>query len=109
MNHSKKALAIAAIVSALAMTGVVFAIPQQALAHYGHHHLLSNKTSVTTARSALTMAPTQLKYTASLNVKRCILIVNNDGSPLIFWRDTSSMPVSSAGWKQVLYMIKSNE
>jgi hypothetical protein len=37
MNHRKTTLAIAAIVAAIAMTGVAFAIPQQALA-YGHHH-----------------------------------------------------------------------
>jgi hypothetical protein len=46
MNHSKKTLAIAAIVSALAMTGVVFALPQQALAHYGHHHHNHNSNSI---------------------------------------------------------------
>ena len=38
MNLSKKALAIAVIVAAVALTGVAFAIPQQALAHSGHHH-----------------------------------------------------------------------
>ena len=37
MNHKNKTLALAAIVAAVAMTGVAFAIPQQALA-YGHHH-----------------------------------------------------------------------
>ena len=37
MNHKNTTLAIAAIVAAVAMTAVAFAIPQQALA-YGHHH-----------------------------------------------------------------------
>jgi len=37
MNHKKMTLAIAAIVAAVAMTAVAFAIPQQALA-YGHHN-----------------------------------------------------------------------
>jgi hypothetical protein len=37
MNHKNTTLAIAAIVAAVAMTGIAFAIPQQALA-YGHHH-----------------------------------------------------------------------
>jgi len=37
MNHKKTTLAIAAILAAVAMTAVAFAIPQQALA-YGHHH-----------------------------------------------------------------------
>jgi hypothetical protein len=38
MNHKNTTLAIAAMVAAVAMTAVAFAIPQQALAHYGHHH-----------------------------------------------------------------------
>ena len=37
MNHKNITLAIAAIVAAVAMTAVAFAIPQQALA-YGHHN-----------------------------------------------------------------------
>jgi len=37
MNHKNTTLAIAAIVAAIALTAVAFAIPQQALA-YGHHH-----------------------------------------------------------------------
>ncbi len=37
MNHKSMTLAIAAIVAAVAMTAVAFAIPQQALA-YGHHN-----------------------------------------------------------------------
>ena len=36
MNH-KASLAIAAIVAAVAITAVAFAVPQQALAHYAHH------------------------------------------------------------------------
>jgi hypothetical protein len=38
MNHSKTSLAIASIVVAVGLTGVAFSLPQQALAHYGHHH-----------------------------------------------------------------------
>ena len=38
MNHKNITLAVAAIVAAVAMTAVAFAIPQQAFAHYGHHH-----------------------------------------------------------------------
>ncbi|MGB6673872.1 MAG: hypothetical protein WBE34_15685 [Candidatus Nitrosopolaris sp.] len=45
MNHSKTTLAIAAIVAALALTGVAFAIPQQALAG-GHHHNHNNNNSI---------------------------------------------------------------
>jgi hypothetical protein len=37
MNHKNMTLAIAAIVAAVAVTAVGFAIPQQAFA-YGHHH-----------------------------------------------------------------------
>jgi hypothetical protein len=37
MNPKNTALSIAAIVAAVAMTAVAFAIPQQALA-YGHHN-----------------------------------------------------------------------
>ena len=37
MNHKNMTLAVAAIVAAVAMTAVVFAVPQQALA-YGHHN-----------------------------------------------------------------------
>ena len=37
MNHKNTTLAIAAIVAAIALTAVAFAIPQQALA-YGHQH-----------------------------------------------------------------------
>ncbi len=36
MNHKNTTLAIAAIVAAVVMTAVAFAVPQQALA-YGHH------------------------------------------------------------------------
>jgi len=38
MNHKNMTLAIAAIVAAVALTGVVFAIPQQALANKHHHN-----------------------------------------------------------------------
>jgi hypothetical protein len=41
MNHKNITLAIAAIVAAVAMTAVAFAIPQQALA-YGHHNNNNN-------------------------------------------------------------------
>ena len=44
MNHKNTTLAIAAILAAVAMTAVAFAIPQQALA-YGHHHNNSIKVS----------------------------------------------------------------
>jgi archaellin len=37
MNHKNATLAIAAIVAAVAITAVAFAVPQQALA-YGHHN-----------------------------------------------------------------------
>ena len=36
MNHNLT-LYIAVIVAAVALTAVAFTIPQQALAHYGHH------------------------------------------------------------------------
>jgi hypothetical protein len=38
MNLSKTSLAFASIVVAVGLTGVAFSLPQQALAHYGHHH-----------------------------------------------------------------------
>ena len=39
MNHKNTTLAIAAIVAAVALTGVAFAIPQQVMAGgYGHRH-----------------------------------------------------------------------
>jgi spore coat protein U-like protein len=45
MNHKKTTLAIAAIVAAVAVTAMGFAIPQQALA-YGHHHHNSSSIKV---------------------------------------------------------------
>jgi hypothetical protein len=45
MYHKNMTLAIAAIVAAVAITAVGFAIPQQALA-YGHHHNNSNSIKV---------------------------------------------------------------
>jgi hypothetical protein len=45
MNHKNTTLAIAAIVAAVAMTAVAFAIPQQASA-YGHHNHNSNSIKV---------------------------------------------------------------
>jgi hypothetical protein len=45
MYHKNMTLAIAAIVAAVAITAVEFAIPQQALA-YGHHHNNSNSIKV---------------------------------------------------------------
>jgi hypothetical protein len=45
MNHKNATLAIAAILAALAMTAVVFAIPQQALAG-GHHHHYNHSNSI---------------------------------------------------------------
>ena len=40
MNHRNTTLAIAAIVAAVALSGVAFAIPQQVMAggYYGHRH-----------------------------------------------------------------------
>jgi len=37
MNRKNTTLPLAAIVAAVAMTAVGFAVPQQAFAHYGHH------------------------------------------------------------------------
>jgi hypothetical protein len=45
MYHKNMTLAIAAIVAAVAVTAVGFAIPQQAFAHYGHHYSNSIKVS----------------------------------------------------------------
>jgi hypothetical protein len=45
MNHKNTTLAMAAIVAAVAITAVAFAIPQQALA-YGHHNHKSNSIEV---------------------------------------------------------------
>jgi hypothetical protein len=44
MNHKNTTLALAAIVAAVAVTGVAFAVPQQALA--GGHHNHNNGNSV---------------------------------------------------------------
>jgi hypothetical protein len=40
MNHKNTTIALAAIVAAVAVTGVAFALPQQALAggHHNHNH-----------------------------------------------------------------------
>jgi len=38
MNHKYVTLGIAAIIAAMAVTAVGFAVPQQALAHSGHHN-----------------------------------------------------------------------
>jgi hypothetical protein len=46
MNHKNTTLAMAVIVAALAITAVGFAVPQQAFAHYGHHHNSSNSIDV---------------------------------------------------------------
>jgi hypothetical protein len=45
MNHKNTTLALAAIVAAVAVTGVAFAVPQQALAG-GHHHHNGNSIKV---------------------------------------------------------------
>jgi hypothetical protein len=45
MNHKNTTLALAAIVAAVAVTGVAFAVPQQASA-YGHHHHNGNSIKV---------------------------------------------------------------
>ena len=46
MNYKNTTLAIAAIVAAVAITAVAFAIPQQALAYGHHHHNNSNSIKV---------------------------------------------------------------
>jgi hypothetical protein len=38
MNHKFVSLGIAAIIAAIAVTAIGFAVPQQALAHSSHHH-----------------------------------------------------------------------
>ncbi len=38
MNQKNTILAIAALVVTVAFTGVAFTIPQQGIAHSGHHH-----------------------------------------------------------------------
>jgi hypothetical protein len=38
MNHKYVTLGIVSIIAAMAVTAVGFAVPQQALAHSGHHH-----------------------------------------------------------------------
>ena len=45
MNHKNTTLAIAAIVAAVAMTAVAFAVPQQAFA-WGHNHNHGNSIKV---------------------------------------------------------------
>jgi hypothetical protein len=47
MNHKNTTLAIVAILAAVALTGVAFAVPQQALAggHHNHHNGNSIKVS----------------------------------------------------------------
>ncbi|HET7149071.1 MAG TPA: hypothetical protein VFI73_11285 [Candidatus Nitrosopolaris sp.] len=45
MNHKNTTLALAAIVAIVAVTGVAFAVPQQASA-YGHHHNHHNGNSI---------------------------------------------------------------
>jgi hypothetical protein len=46
MNHKNTTLAIAAIIAAVAMTAIAFALPHQVFAHYGHHNHNSNSISV---------------------------------------------------------------
>jgi hypothetical protein len=46
MDHKNTILAIAAIVAAVAMTAVAFAIPQQVLAYRHHHNHNSNSIKV---------------------------------------------------------------
>lgn len=38
MNHKYTTIAIAAFVASIAVTAVGFAVPQQAMAHYGHQN-----------------------------------------------------------------------
>jgi hypothetical protein len=46
MNHKNTTLALAAIVAAVAVTGVAFAVPQQALAGGNHNHNNGNSIKV---------------------------------------------------------------
>jgi uncharacterized protein HemX len=46
MNHKNTLLAIVAIVAALALTGVAFAVPQQVLAYRHHNNHNSNSIKV---------------------------------------------------------------
>ena len=46
MNHKNMTLTTAAMVAAVAMTAVAFAIPQQALAYGHHNHNNSNRIDV---------------------------------------------------------------
>jgi len=46
LNHKNLTLGIAAIIAAIAMTAVAYAVPQQALAHYGHHHHHNNNNGI---------------------------------------------------------------
>jgi hypothetical protein len=46
MNYKNTTLGIAAIVAAVAITAVAFAVPQQALAYGHHHHNNSNSIKV---------------------------------------------------------------
>jgi hypothetical protein len=46
MNHKNTTLALAAIVAAVAVTGVAFGLPQQASAYGHHHHNNSNRIDV---------------------------------------------------------------
>ena len=55
MNHKNTTVAIAAIVAAVAMTTVAFAVPQQALAsgHHSHNNSNSIKVSQDTSQANL--------------------------------------------------------
>ena len=46
MNYKNTTLGIAAIVAAVALTAVAFAVPQQALAYGHHHHNHNNSNSI---------------------------------------------------------------
>ena len=59
MNHKNTTLALAAIVAAVAVTGVAFAVPQQALAG-GHHHHNGNSIRVSQDVSQTTFVITWL-------------------------------------------------
>jgi hypothetical protein len=69
MNHKNMTLAIAAIVAAVAMTGIAFAIPQQALA-YGHHHHNNHGNSIKVDQNA-----TQLNFCD--NGAGCLNVAHN--------------------------------
>jgi hypothetical protein len=64
MNHKNTTLALAAIVAVVAVTGVAFAVPQQALAggHHNHHNGNSIRVSQDISQANLCSNSTCLNY-----------------------------------------------